>query len=160
MWCGCRDCRCCRCWSAWKLWALQQSTAAAKISGFRSASNRKLGSAVLREWAKLSWLLPREQRASAFAAAWLLQRGLLAWRDWLAQKRKWELLGDSLAARWTNLHLTAAWRAWRAWVQGRQEKARLERTVARRWSNLHLAAAFQAWVELVQVCARSMLVHR
>lgn len=112
---------------------------------------------MLREWARLSWLLPREQRAGAFAATWLLKRSLLGWRCWLMQKRKWELLGDSLAARWTNLHLTAAWQAWRAWVQGRQEKARLEHTVARRWNNLHLAAAFQAWVELVQVRAQICL---
>lgn len=148
---------CCSCWSAWRLRALQQSRAAAKISSFRSASDRKLGSAVLREWARLSWLLPREQRADAFAATWLLKRSLLGWRSWLVQKRKWELLGDSLAARWTNLHLTTAWQAWRAWVQGRQEKARLEHTVARRWNNLHLAAAFQAWVELVQVRAQICL---
>lgn len=132
---------------------MQQHTTAAKLSNFRGASNRKLGAAVLREWAKLAWLLPREHKADVHAATWLLRRGLLGWRDWLVQKRKWELLGDSLAARWTNLHLTSAWQAWRAWVQGRQEKARLEHTVARRWNNLHLAAAFQSWVELVQVCA-------
>lgn len=99
----------------------------------------------------LAWLLPREQRAEGFAALWLQRRGVWGWRQWLQQRHRWQQLGDSLAARWTNLHLVAAWQAWRAWVQGRQEKARMAASIAKRWNNLHLAAAFQAWSELVQV---------
>lgn len=153
--------QCRRCLSAWRHWVQRRQSTAAKLSGFRGASDRKLASVVLREWSKLAWLLPREQKADAFAAAWLLRRSMLGWSEWLVQRRKWQQLGDSLAARWTNLHLTAAWQAWRVWVQGHQEKARVASTVARRWNNLHLAAAFQAWWELVQVmhCAREAGVH-
>jgi hypothetical protein len=129
----------------------RQQTTAAKLSSFRCASDRKVALVVLREWSKLSWLLPREQTAAAFAAEWLLRRGWLGWREWSVQRRKWQQLSDSLEARWTNLHLTAAWQAWRAWLHNRQEKTRMARTIARRWTNLHLAAAFQAWVELVRV---------
>jgi hypothetical protein len=131
------------------------------VSSYRTSAERKLAAAVLQEWLQLAWLLPREQRAAAFAAQWLQKRTVWGWREWLTQRRKWKQLGDSLQARWTNLHLAAAWQAWRSWVQGRQEKARLAATVAKRWNNLHLAAAFQAWVELVKVCclARVLLLH-
>jgi hypothetical protein len=132
------------------------------VSSYRTSAERKLAAAVLQEWLQLAWELPREQRAAAFAAHWLQKQGMWGWREWLTQRRTWKQLGDSLKARWTNLHLTAAWQAWRAWVQGRQEKARMAETVAKRWNNLHLAAAFQAWVELVKVCrlARVQLLRQ
>lgn len=106
---------------------------------------------MLRQWAALSWLLPREQRATALAVSWLQHRALRGWRQWLQERRRWHQLGDSLAAQWTNLHLGAAWQAWRTWVQRRQDKAQLASSITKRWTNLHLAAAFQAWMELVQV---------
>lgn len=140
-----------RCFVAWRVWAACQRSAEDKVIAFRAAWSRKLASVVLHEWARLSWLLPREERAAALAAHWLQRRGLLGWRRWLHDRRRWQQLGESLATRWTNLHLATAFQAWRSWVQTRQEKERLASSVAKRWNNLHLAAAFQAWMELVQV---------
>jgi hypothetical protein len=113
-----------------------------------------LAAAVLQEWHQLAWLLPRQQRSDRLAGAWLLRRALWGWRSWQQARRRRRHIGQTMAARWTNLHLALAWRVWRVWVDGRTAKAQTAAAVAARWNNLHLAAAFQAWRELVQVLLR------